>query len=473
MEQNVAERIDQDSRKMGLVAQRLVEIQESVRGAEQEAMSKSLNLESIKAFFARHKTEIEEQKALQHKSSELLGKVGALSQQLSKAREQTRLQAAAYKKQETRLTAEIKEEKGKLPNLLETLDHRKMVGQANIAMKEANAALEAQNVKSLAAVETVMQALQAARTELERRQNYTAQLEVAKAQQLEYARQCKTDEEIVQERRNMVEAERKAPWEKAKAEEQLSEQTYAQLLMMNNMLRARLAKAKANKGTIQSQLVTTKQHIAALRTAGEAELGRLRSDLSSMREETANLENELTRRVQERQALEKDIVTLQEQIKLLEEKLLSGELAALRANNTRLKKHVFAAQETTEKSQAKTAEAHARTVRANLTIAALKQSSDANTMKAQQVAREALMQVVAAKKESEEASEKADDASMKAQSAQLSDCDSIWDEKHPEVLKFLEQECKTLEEDLASANAQVASLTSMTASASAAEAAEA
>lgn len=472
MEQTVADRIDQDSRKMGLVAQRLVEIQDSFRGAEQEAMSKSLNLESMKAFFERHKAEVEEQKALQRKSAELIGKTGALSQQLSEAREQTRLQEAAYKKQAKRLTGEIADEKAKLPNLLETLDHRKMVAQANTEMKKANDVLTAQNLKALSAVQTVMRALELTRLELERRQNLTAHLEASRQAQLDYAKQCQTDAVIVKEREEMVEAARKEPWEKAKVEEKQSEQAYANQLMINNILRARLAKAKANKATIQSQLVLTQQHLFELRKAGEGELGRMRGELSSMREETANLENELTRRVQERQALEKDMSMLKAQIKILEEKLLSGELAALKANNTRLKTELHRAQDALEKSQAKVNEAHARTVRANLTLGTLAQTAAENTQKAQQVAREALAQVVAAKKKSQAEEEKADDATMKAQSAQLADCDSIWDEQHPEVLEFLEQ-CKTVEADVESATAQVASLTSLTASASEAEAATA
>jgi len=470
VEQTVADRIDQDSRKMGLVAQHLVEIQESFRGAEQEAMSKSLNLESMKAFFERHKAEVEEQKVLQRQSAELLGKVSALSQQLNKAREQTRLQEVAYKKQEKRLTGDIAEEKAKLPNLLDTLDHRKMVAQANTEMTKANDVLVAQNMKALAAVQTVRRALELARHELERRRNLTAHFEASKKAQEEYAKQCQNDEAIVKEREEMVEAARKEPWEKAKMEEKLSAQAYAKQLMINNMLRARLAKAKANKGTIQSQVVLTQQHLFELRKAGEGELGRMRGELSTMREEVGNLENELTRRVQERQALEKDISTLEAQIKILEEKLLSGELAALKANNTRLKTELHRAQDALEKSQARLSAAQARTVRANLTVGALAQTAAENTQKAQQVAREALAQVVAAKRESEAEQERADDETMKAQSAQLADCDALWDEKNPQILGFLEQ-CKTVEADLESATAQVASLTSLTASASEAEAA--
>merc|ERR1719399_1078540 len=86
-----------------------------------------------------------------------------------------------------------------------------------------------------------------------------------------------------------------------------------------------------------------------------------------------------------------------------------------------------------------------------------KQTAEANAKAAQQAAREALKKVTAAKKSDDKDVEEADKAAMEAESATLAQCTPIWDTRHAEVLKELE-ECKTTKADLNTVHAQSATL---------------
>mmetsp|Transcript_63850 Transcript_63850/g.208159 ORF Transcript_63850/g.208159 Transcript_63850/m.208159 type:complete len:618 (-) Transcript_63850:140-1993(-) len=468
VEQTVDERIDQDSRRISLIAQELVSVRDQFRNVEQESLSKVFDMGSMKSFFEMQKEAQERNHQLQKESARLVGQVGALTEQLNRARGQYEAQDDAYNAQEKRLRAQVAKERVEVAEKTTDLQKQKNTYQANLALTDANQALATQNSHSLEAVQVVMKKLAMAKSVLESRQNATQEVEAAVMKQREYLKHCEGDSRKITDAIGKSAAEEELEKTKAATEEKNEEQAVQKAQLANSLMGQRLGKAKANKLTIQNQIIRTTEKFAALQIHGEAELHRLRSALGEMRETLQAMETQLTINVQARQALEKEITSLEEEVKKLEEKLLSGELAAIRANNTRLKEELGRAQVHLHEAKATTEIAADRQVRASTALEHARAETERQGQEATKVARESLARVEAVKQAAVDAATRTDEAVMLAESAQIDDCDPLWDKNNPDILKEIEQ-CKTLPADLEAANAQVASLSSLAFAQAAAE----
>lgn len=461
VEETVLERIDRDSARLGGSTERLVQIQETIKTVEQEVLNKAFDMGSLKAFYTRHVAEVQEHQRLSSKRAALVGQVGALASQLTEARRQYSEQRRAHKEEAARLNGQIGAAKEMMPSILKKIETQKAVQQANVELSQANEQLRDQNAKSLGAVQTVMQALAQSQEELGKRRQKTQELEAEITLQEQHASECQRDATNMDGQLNQTKAAREAMQAKGRQDVAMHWQKAHALLAQNDLLKARLVKAKANMLTIQSQLAVTKDRHTALQAHGESELERMRGELGMLREKLADLENTLTSNVQSRQALEKEIRQLKTQVRELEKKLLAGELSALKAKNTRLKNTFAETHNQQSDSQAMLAEAHANVTRLNSTLTGIRQATARHKAEAQRIARGFLMKVVSTRERAEAARKKAEDMSMMAESVQLSDCASIWDGKHPGILKELST-CTTVDADIESTSAMVASMSSMT-----------
>lgn len=398
VEQSVGQRVEEDSKSIGMVAQRLVDIQEGIRQVEQEVLGKVFDMSSMKAFLNRHGAALEESKRLGQESSRLLGQVNALAGQLTIAKQQFEEQDILHRKMEEQLEAQVHKEEAEAARLLQSIRQEKVLVQTNKELRAHNEGLRGQNAEALGAVETVMAALAAAKAQLVARQQETKHLEAAEEEQRHYAEDCEMGVTELEGRMDKVEEAREESRDRDAKLETSSAQVFQRIVVQNNLLKARLLKARANEATVQSQVVMTTEQVAALQLHGQAELRQLHEHLEVLRGRALAAETNLTSEVQERKVIESEIGTMTEQLQLLEAELLKGELQALETNNTILKKELEAAQIALQDSQGNMARSHAEASNASMILIHLRTRAEQNAEIAQKVAQQSLAQVVAVRR---------------------------------------------------------------------------
>lgn len=240
---------------------------------------------------------------------------------------------------------------------------------------------------------------------------------------------------------------------------QLNLNVQQQLSKKNQALKVRLEKAKVNLATTNSQIIATRARQQELTLQGERDLGSLRNKLGELREEEVMTEAELMKRIADRKVVENDIQQLESEIRRLRKELMSGELARLRTNNSQLKADLEQAQHTLQTSESNIMKYQVEVAQANESVVRLKNATNQTMMQTKKEAREAITRVVEAKKSSDAAAAKAQEAIMRAEAAQLVECNATWDKEHPKILEEVER-CKAVKLSLDTANAQVAALTS-------------
>lgn len=240
----------------------------------------------------------------------------------------------------------------------------------------------------------------------------------------------------------------------------------------NVALKARISKALANTATIQTQTLTTRAQQEQLQKQAQAELAKMGEELGQHRTKVEEAKAELKYLELDRVAEQKRLEVAKEKIAKLQKALFSGEIAKMQSNNTQLKRELQQAQETMQASQAAVAKFEAEIFQTNQTLSSLKQTSEESFDKAEQVARDALAQEVAAKQKGEDAAAQAKEAAMRAESAALQDCNATWDERHAGVLAEL-QNCESVKLELQTVRAQVEALTNTISSSMAVEQASA
>mmetsp|Transcript_19311 Transcript_19311/g.56133 ORF Transcript_19311/g.56133 Transcript_19311/m.56133 type:complete len:581 (-) Transcript_19311:112-1854(-) len=460
VEQTVNERIERDGRRLGSATERLVAIQEGIRKVEHELLDKVFDMASLKAFYERHRHELDEQRALERQRAALFGKVGALSTQLTQAQDKYAQQEREHLAETKQMREDIAGKTKQVATSTANIKAAKHMMQENFELEKSNNLLRQQNAESLENLEKVMQSLNKSRSSMDRRLNQSRAMEEAFGGQHQYEEDCELKVRELQAELAKVQAIATAAKNRVLTVKTKGWKALQAILQYNAALKKRLLKAKANMGTIQAQVLVTTEQQTALQMHGEKQLTKLRAELGELREQLAYLENTLTGTVLQRQATLKEIRVITEQIHEIEARLLSGELAALRANNTRLKSALVEAQVVNQGCEAVMAQAQANVTRMNVTLVEMRRTTNRHNTYAQNIARRFLQQIVAAKDRGVAAMEEAEEAAMLAESVQPSDCDGVWDRKHPAVMAELDK-CKTFPDDLAAANAQIASLSSL------------
>lgn len=327
----------------------------------------------------------------------------------------------------------------------------------NLAAENAN--LTAQDAEQAKVTAMEMKELVDARSELQKRKIRILELEAEIRQQHSYAGVCHGQAEKLRGQLSAEENRIKAEKTRISDQEQQHLVRQQQFIQQNRKLKLRLNKAKANLGTIQSQIIGTKQRHVSLEQQGSVHMGKLRGALGTLRSKAEQTEVELNAHVEARVALEKKVLVAQKEVEKLQAIILSGRLAELRANNSMYKRDIELAHGEMQKSEANKVTTEAAIQTTNVTITALRADAEAGALRARDIAKESLAQVSDAKAADDESTQKADDAAMSAEADLLTDCIGIWDKDHPDVLAELAT-CPQLKQDLANAHAQVATLSS-------------
>mmetsp|Transcript_53264 Transcript_53264/g.113872 ORF Transcript_53264/g.113872 Transcript_53264/m.113872 type:complete len:523 (-) Transcript_53264:275-1843(-) len=471
MVQTVDDRIDADGREISLIAQELTDVQDQFRQVEQESLSKVFDLGSMKTFFENQKAAEARNGELSKEYSRLVGQVSALTNQLVEAKQQIEAQDAAYQKQAATLKSKIDQGKALAEQKVSQLHDQKKTDQENLALQEANRQLGQQNALSKEALHKVLVRLSQVKTQYDLRVNYTAELQEKYDSERTSLDQCEGD--FTATKKALEDAVKKELEEKYRLQrlEAEAKEAFLKGEAENALLKKRLEKAKANTVTIQGQVVKSTEKLGALKATGEAEISKLKESLGKISAKGASMEAKIVMTKQAKVALENEIKELEKEVEVLQARLASGELAVVRANNTRLKEELGRAQ------------AHLHTAKISIAAATDRQDSalqqktvfdkEAERLgaKASKAATEAVAKVTQLQQQAADAAARAEQLTLLAQSLQITECDSLWDKDHPQVLADLDS-CKPLPDEIQAAKAQVASLSSMTAAQAATEKAE-
>lgn len=473
--QTVGQRIEQDSKNIGLVARRLLEVQDSIDNVEHEVLGKVFDMQSLSAFLGSHRVATDAESELRTSVGSYSKEVKDLADRLRRTKEETAKQRADHVARMAAMRAALANhqyEQGLLPvgpgpapapamqpAEEQTISEAKDLSKSNADLANQNKNLGAQdaNAQTLSAEDA--KNLADAKAELSKRRSIVLELEKEIREQHQYADVCHSQAEKL--RLQLEAEEERLNGAKRRLEEQEQRHLRMQhaLLDQSKVLKKRLVKGKANLATIQTQIISTKERHDNLEAQGEVELGQMRKNLGEVRQRAEAAESELNARIENRVLLEKNVTHLQNEVRRLQDVLMSGTLADLRANNTLIKKQLVQAHNEVMESQRKLVAYETNATQTNSSIIALKMQAGESASRAREVARATLAQIAQVKKSDDELRAKAEEAAMQAEAQQMTDCVGIWDKEHAELLTELSK-CPQIKLDLETASAQVAALTS-------------
>jgi len=462
--QTVGQRIEQDSKNIGLVARRLLEVQDSIDNVEHEVLGKVFDMQSLGQFLGSHKLATDSEEKLRTSVASYSKEVKDLALRLKHTKEETVKQHEEHLARMAAMRAALASPgigpapasgPAPAPAVVEARDLQK--SNANLEAEDKFLADQDDNANLEADDEA--QKLSDAKFELAKRRNLVLELEKEIRAQHQYADVCHSQAEKL--RMQLESEEKRLNGQKMRLEEKEQRHLRMQhaLIDTNKDLKTRLTKAKANLATIQTQIISTKERHDALQAQGEVELSQMRKNLGEVRQRAEAAEAELNARIENRVMLEKNVTHLQKEVRRLQDIIMSGHLAELRANNSLIKKQLVQAHTEVMESQ-RTLVAHQTNASAtNSSIQILKTQAQEHASRAREVARTTLAQIAAVKKSDDELRQKAEEAAMQAEAQQMVDCVGIWDKENADLLAELEQ-CPQIKVDLETASAQVATLTS-------------
>merc|ERR1719321_563832 len=181
----------------------------------------------------------------------------------------------------------------------------------------------------------------------------------------------------------------------------------------NAKIQKRLEKGKKNLATINFAKANTKSKIGALQTEGQIKLEKLKDELGKLRQQSASIEAAMMAKISNRKLIEKSLRGAAVQVEDMQAKLLAGRLDKLRRNNTQMTKDLADIRNGLQKAQINTAKAESQKGILLAQANEMKMQASNKTMEAQDVAREALGKVVAARAEDDAMQEKAQKATLK------------------------------------------------------------
>jgi len=456
---SVRERIEQDSQRIGKVAENLVGVQGDINRVEKEVLGKVFDMSTMKSFLDKHEAAIKDHEHLDKEQEDLNKQATALSKQLDKATKESSTQDKKHRASMTKMSSTVAEDKATIQGLEKELVPLVEMQKEVDKLPPVNANLTAQNTKAVAAAQVATEELIFEKSKLKTYQGTTKNLMSELVKQHDYAQKCR--ERLYQLNTQLHEIKTKEA--KIKYDDGLTaaqgEAMEKALLEKNKLIEVRLAKAKTNLQTITFAKGNMKSKIGALQTEGQIELEKLKDELGKLRQQSASIETAMMAKISNRKLIEKALRGANVQMTDMQERLLAGRLDKLRRNNTQMTADLTQIRTGLEKAQVNTAQAEAQRTQLQAQSVQVKQQAANKTMETQDVAREALAKVVAARQEDDAAQEQAQKATMEAQASMLVKCSAIWAKEHTHVFTKLKK-CQQIKLDLGSARASVAALTS-------------
>lgn len=463
---SVRERIEQDSKRIGKVAENLVGVQGDINRVEKEVLGKVFDMSTMKSFLNQHEAAIKEHESLEKDQDGLNKQATALSTQLDKAINETSAQDKKHRASMAKLSSKVSEDKAVIQGLKRELVPLVEMQKETDKLPPINANLTAQNTKAVAAAQAATEELLYEKSKLKTYQDTTKNLMKELVKQHDYATKCRERLYQLNTRIHEVSSkEAKMKYEQGLASEQ-GAAIEKKLEEKNKLIQTRLKKAKTNQQTINFAKANMKAKISALQTEAQLRLEKLKDELGKLRQQSASIETAMMAKISNRKLIEKALRGASVQMEDMQSRLLAGRLDKLRRNNTQMTNDLAQLRAGLEKAQVNTVKAEAQRSQLLRQVQQIRVETANKTAETQDVAREALAKVVAARQEDDDAQNRAQAATMEAQASMLVKCSAIWAKEHKHVFAKLKK-CKQTKQDLETARASVAALTSSVKSAQA------
>jgi len=456
---SVRERIEEDTKRIGKVAENLVGVQGDINRVEKEVLGKVFDMSTMKSFLTQHESAIKENEKLDQEQDDLTKQATSLSRQLDKAINDTSVQDRNHRLKMSELTSKDSEDKAVIQGLQKELIPLVEMQKEVRKLPPINANQTAENTKSVAAAQAVTEEVVYEKSKMKTYQTTTKNLMKELVKQHDYATRC--HQRLYQLNTQLHEIsieEARVKYEQDRAEKEGSG-TEKLLESKNAAISERLKKAKKNTDTITFTKANSKAKIQRLQVEGEYSLEKLKDELGRLRQQSASVETAMMAKISNRKLMEKALRGATVEVEDMSKKILAGVLEKLRTNNTFMTKELNELRAGLQTAQVNTAKAESQSRMLLAQAEELRSQASNKTFEAQDVAREALEKVVAAKAQEDAAIKKAEEATLQAQSSMLTKCSVIWDQEHPNKLTKLKQ-CKQTKLDLDTVKASVASLTS-------------
>jgi len=409
---SVRERIEQDSKRIGKIAENLVGVQGDINTVEKEVLGKVFDMSTMKSFLNAHESAIKDNEKLDKEQDDLNKQATALSKQLDKSINETTAQDKKHRASMAQLSAKVSEDKAVIQGLQGELVPLVEMQKETEKLPPINSNLTAQNTKAVAAAQAATEELIYEKSKLKTYRETTTNLMKELVKQHDYAGKCR--ERLYQLNTQLHEISSKEA--KMKYEQGLTssrgEAMEKALEEKNKIIQTRLKKAKTNLQTINFAKSNMKSKISALQTEGQIQLEKLKDELGKLRQQSAGIEAAMMAKISNRKLIEKALRGASVQMTDMQTRLLAGRLDKLRRNNTQMSGDLAQIRAGLETAQVNTAKAEAQRTQLLAQAAQVKQQAANKTAEVQDVAREALAQVVAARQSDDDAQQKAQEATM-------------------------------------------------------------
>lgn len=456
--QTVARRIVADSQKIGAVAQGLTSVQANFGKVEREVLNKVFDMETFKRFVSEHNYTMDLSVKLKAKIEKLEPQAHKLRAELLQVRQLTDEQWAKFQTTMLQLRDIDQQDQVQIDHLSEWLNWLKAIEMQVLNLQQANSGLKNDQLKATDYVQSTTAILdhEQALTKEEYEKSMERHGDITKQHQ--YAANCRILDHQLQAQLVGLEGMRQKQHQQAMQVNKLGVGRSAQLMKLNDALRGRAQKNKRNALTIKGETKNQRDEVAALQQEGQMKLAKMREVLGSLRQQSTSIESELMARETARQTVERSMGDAQAQVDSLQGAVLSGQMAHMKANNTRLHAQLAEMKAALASSQAAATAAAHQLFTAQQEEQVATAASQAATASAQAVAQQALAAVATAEQSGESQTSAAASSTMEAEASLTVDCKDLWDKNHTVLLAQLNGECSTVDQDLNMANALVASL---------------
>lgn len=457
IDQTVRERINEDSKRVGRIAENLVSVQGEITTVEKEVLGKVFDMASMKAFLDTHDSAVTDNKRLTEQLADLERQVSALTAQLAQAQNDTLRQETEHHTRMSQLEMKANEDDVIIQSLNERLPAVLALQKEVQMMPQVNSNLTGTINTGVTAAQVAQTNIMAERAKLSNYRETSQTLMRELVKQHTYAVKCHARLTELNSQIHGVMAKREQ--EQALATHAADQGHYKekQLVQLGEELRKRLLKARQNLDTIHLQVGVAKHTFTTTESEGKARIAQLNTKQLQVNHQASSIEAGIQAKISNRVLIEKVINGERIEENDMQQKLLDSRMEKLRSNNTQLQKDLADLRQGILDSQANTAKMEAATSAARGLTKQLEVTADDETKQAQQQEQDAVAKVAEATKADDEAASKAHEAEVEAQSSQMKSCEEIWWERHPDVKSEMDH-CEVVKNDLPEVEAQVAML---------------
>jgi len=437
-------------------------VQTDINHVEKEVLGKVFDIQTLKTFFTTHQAVVDENNKLKSETSDLNREIETLSGQLNEAQVEMSSAEKEFKATSAEQSAKLSEDAAVIDGLNKEMVHSKTVERDNEKLKEINRMLREQNTKTIDQAQLVHSELNNAKASLHDGMQATQRLQDQLVDQHKYGTNCHAKvtelEKALKSETAKLKQQNVAAAAAAQQAQALEVAKQKRLTDENAVLKAQLVQAAQASAALQQKVMTTNNEITTLQSQSAEQIAAMKAEMGKMRAHVLVVRDSLMQNIKARKEVEERLSHTLAQIEYLQNQLRSGGFAALELENTQLKQDLAATATALKTSHIEEAKAKGEAQQAEADSKSYQEAAKLNANAAQNAAEDAAIKIAKAQHAATAELELANDKAMDAEANVAQKCKNIWEEDHAGLLKELEQ-CKTVRQDLKSANAQIDSLT--------------